>query len=96
MLRGRRNAARTRRIRRSVIKGLQRAPARGLGPPPLLIEAIGSDDSDPDAGHDPLADQPSGDSTDDFAALSTTGRAWVGNGPSWHCWSPPRPRSSAC
>ena len=32
------------------------------------------------AASDPLADQPSGDSTDDFAALSTNERGWVGNG----------------
>ena len=30
--------------------------------------------------HDPLADQPTGDSADDFAALTTTERGWVGNG----------------
>ena len=80
VLRGRRNAARTRRIRRSVIKGLQTPRREVWAHRRSLMEAIGSDDSDPDAGHDPLADQPSGDSTDDFAALSTTGRAWVGNG----------------
>ncbi len=81
VLRGRRNAARTRRIRRSVIKGLQTPRREVWAHRRSLMEALGSDDSgDPPAGHDPLADQPSGDSTDDFAALSTTGRAWVGNG----------------
>ncbi|MEQ4518892.1 glycosyltransferase family 2 protein [Pseudarthrobacter sp. B907] len=79
VLRGRRNAARTRRIRRSVIKGLQTPRREVWAHRRSLMEAIGSDDSEP-SGHDPLADQPSGDATDDFAALSTTGRAWVGNG----------------
>ena len=32
------------------------------------------------AGNDPLAEQPTGDSADDFAALTTSERGWVGNG----------------
>ncbi|WLQ05210.1 glycosyltransferase family 2 protein [Arthrobacter oryzae] len=81
VIRGRRDAARTRRIRRSVIKGLQTPRREVWAHRRSLIEALGSDDSDPDpARTDPLAEQPSGDSTDDFAALSTSERGWVGNG----------------
>ncbi|MCX6497743.1 MAG: glycosyltransferase family 2 protein [Arthrobacter sp.] len=81
VLRGRRNAARTRRIRRSVIKGLQTPRREVWAHRRSLMEALGSDDSgDLPSAHDPLAEQPSGDSTDDFAALSTTERGWVGNG----------------
>ena len=81
VIRGRRDAARTRRIRRSVIKGLQTPRREVWAHRRSLIEALGSDDSDSDAARtDPLAEQPSGDSTDDFAALSTSERGWVGNG----------------
>ncbi|MET3810805.1 GT2 family glycosyltransferase [Arthrobacter sp. UYEF3] len=81
VLRGRRNAARTRRIRRSVIKGLQTPRREVWAHRRSLMEALGSDDSgDSRSAHDALAEQPSGDSTDDFAALSTTERGWVGNG----------------
>jgi GT2 family glycosyltransferase len=81
VIRGRRDAARTRRIRRSVIKGLQTPRREVWAHRRSLIEALGSDDSDSDAARpDPLTEQPSGDSTDDFAALSTSERGWVGNG----------------
>ncbi|WP_346959506.1 glycosyltransferase family 2 protein [uncultured Arthrobacter sp.] len=80
VFRGRRNAARTRRIRRSVIKGLQTPRREVWAHRRSLMEALGSDDAGDAAGHDLLADQPSGDSTDDFAALGTTERGWVGNG----------------
>ena len=46
-----------------------------------LMEAIGADDSgEALTGNHPLADQPTGDSADDFAALTTSERGWVGNG----------------
>ena len=81
VVRGRRNAARTRRIRRSVIKGLQTPRREVWAHRRSLIEALGADDSAENlAGNDPLADQPTGDSADDFAALTTSERGWVGNG----------------
>lgn len=81
VIRGRREAARTRRIRRSVIKGLQTPRREVWSHRRSLIEALGSDDSSGDAARiDPLAEQPSGDSADDFAALTTSERGWVGNG----------------
>ncbi len=81
VVRGRRNAARTRRIRRSVIKGLQTPRREVWAHRRSLMEALGSDDSSDDAASDELlAEHPSGDSTDDFAALGTTRRGWVGNG----------------
>lgn len=80
VVRGRRDAARTRRIRRSVIKGLQTPRREVWAHRRSLIEALGSDDSGDAARTDPLAEQPSGDSTDDFAALTTSERGWVGNG----------------
>ncbi|MEC5182225.1 glycosyltransferase [Arthrobacter sp. CG_A4] len=81
VVRGRRNAARTRRIRRSVIKGLQ-APRREVwAHRRSLMEALGSDGSSEGlSGQDPQDEQPSGDSADDFAALTTSERSWVGNG----------------
>jgi GT2 family glycosyltransferase len=80
VVRARRAAARTRRIRRSVIRKLQ-TPRRDVwNHRRSLIEALGADDSSDGLAHDPLADQPSGDSADDFAALTTTERGWVGNG----------------
>ena len=81
VIRGRRNAARTRRIRRSVIKGLQTPRREVWAHRRSLMEAIGADDSgEPLTGNHPLADQPTGDSADDFAALTTSERGWVGNG----------------
>ena len=81
VIRGRRNAARTRRIRRSVIKGLQTPRREVWAHRRSLMEAIGADDSgEPLTANHPLADQPTGDSADDFAALTTSERGWVGNG----------------
>ncbi len=81
VIRGRRNAARTRRIRRSVIKGLQTPRREVWAHRRSLMEALGADDSgDGLTGNDPLAEQPTGDSADDFAALTTSERGWVGNG----------------
>lgn len=81
VIRGRRDAARTRRIRRSVIRGLQTPRREVWSHRRSLMEALGADDrSAGPSGHDPLAEQPSGDSADDFAALTTSGRGWAGNG----------------
>jgi GT2 family glycosyltransferase len=80
VVRGRRNAARTRRIRRSVIKGLQTPRREVWAHRRSLMEALGADDAGAGlTGHE-LADQPSGDSAQDFAALATSERGWVGNG----------------
>jgi GT2 family glycosyltransferase len=79
--RARRTAAGTRRIRRSVIRKLQTPRREVWNHRRSLMEALGSDNPSGDGlEHDPLADQPSGDSADDFAALTTTERGWVGNG----------------
>ncbi|MBD1543318.1 glycosyltransferase family 2 protein, partial [Arthrobacter sp. IA7] len=81
LARGRRNAARTRRVRRSVVKALQTERREVWGHRRSLMEAFGADDAraSEDRNH-PLEEQPSGDSTDDFAALSTNERGWAGNG----------------
>jgi GT2 family glycosyltransferase len=80
VIRGRRTAARTRRIRRSVMKGLQTPRREVWAHRRSLIEALGADDlGDGLTGPDPLADQPTGDA-DDFAAIATPERGWVGNG----------------
>lgn len=81
VFRGRRNAARTRRIRRSVINGLQTPRREVWAHRRSLMEALGADDSGEGlTGNDALAEQPTGDSADDFAALTTSERGWVGNG----------------
>lgn len=81
VFRGRRNAARTRRVRRSVVNALQTERREVWGHRRSLMESLGADDAQSgDSGNDSLADQPSGDSTNDFAALSTSERGWVGNG----------------
>ncbi|MEO8282071.1 MAG: glycosyltransferase, partial [Pseudarthrobacter sp.] len=81
LAKSRRTAASTRRIRRSVIRNLQ-TPRRDVwNHRRSLIEALGADKSTADGlVQDPLADQPTGDSSDDFAALTTTERGWVGAG----------------
>ena len=81
MAKARRTAASTRRIRRSVIQKLQ-TPRRDVwSHRRSLMEALGADKSPADGlVHDPLANQPTGDSADDFAALTTTERGWVGTG----------------
>ena len=81
VVRGRRDAARTRGGRRAGCQGRQSPPPEVWAHRRSLIEALGADDQDADpARTDPLAEQPSGDSTDDFAALTTSDRGWVGNG----------------
>ncbi|WP_256214306.1 glycosyltransferase [Arthrobacter sp. ov118] len=80
VVRGRRNAARTRRVRRSVMKGLQTPRREVWAHRRSLIEALGADDFGSGlANPDPLADQPTGDA-DDFAAIATADRGWVGGG----------------
>ncbi len=77
----RKSARQTRRIRRSVIRKLQTPRREVWSHRRSLMEAIGSDNSaDDDLEQDPLAHQPTGDAADDFAALATTKRGWVGNG----------------
>lgn len=81
VVRARRAARQTRRIRRSVIRKLQTPRREVWSHRRSLLEAIGSDGSQAeDLEHDPLAHQPTGDAADDFAALATTRRGWVGNG----------------
>ncbi|WP_354242868.1 glycosyltransferase family 2 protein [Arthrobacter sp. UYEF20] len=80
VIRGRRNAARTRRIRRSVIKGLQTPRREVWAHRRSLMEALGADDAGEALTGHGLAEQPSGDAADDFAALATSERGWVGNG----------------
>ncbi|WP_457949068.1 glycosyltransferase [Pseudarthrobacter sp. alpha12b] len=77
----RRAAKRTRRIRRSVIRKLQTPRREVWSHRRSLMEALGSDGSTSDhLVQDPLAHQPTGDAADDFAALATSKRGWVGNG----------------
>ncbi|MDQ5861195.1 MAG: glycosyltransferase, partial [Actinomycetota bacterium] len=77
----RRTAVNTRRIRRSVIKKLQTPRREVWNHRRSLMEALGADNSTADGlVHDPLADQPTGDSSDDFAALTTRERGWMGTG----------------
>ncbi|MDP9986812.1 GT2 family glycosyltransferase [Arthrobacter oryzae] len=77
----RRTAKRSRRIRRSVIRKLQTPRREVWSHRRSLMEALGSDGSGADhLVQDPLANQPTGDAADDFAALATTKRGWVGNG----------------
>lgn len=79
--RARRTAKRTRRIRRSVIRKLQTPRREVWSHRRSLMEALGSDGSGADhLVQDPLAHQPTGDAADDFAALATSKRGWVGNG----------------
>ncbi|PNI07816.1 glycosyl transferase [Arthrobacter sp. AFG7.2] len=77
----RRSARQTRRIRRSVIRKLQTPRREVWSHRRSLMEAIGADNSPADElEQDPLAHQPTGDASDDFAALARTKRGWVGNG----------------
>ncbi|MFJ4285896.1 glycosyltransferase [Paenarthrobacter nicotinovorans] len=77
--RGRRVAARTRRVHRSVVRGLQTPTREVRAHRRSLLEAIRpGEDSQPSS--DLLAPEPSGDAADDFAALATNERGWVGTG----------------
>ncbi|MDQ0851154.1 hypothetical protein QFZ65_003092 [Arthrobacter sp. B3I9] len=63
-----------------MIKGLQTPRREVWAHRRSLIEALGADDVlEGTAGHG-LAEQPSGDSDQDFAALATPERGWVGSG----------------
>ncbi|MFE8886670.1 glycosyltransferase [Pseudarthrobacter enclensis] len=75
------SARQTRRIRRSVIRKLQTPRREVWSHRRSLMEALGPDTNPADElEQDPLAHQPSGDTSDDFAALATRKRGWVGNG----------------
>ncbi|MGJ3189782.1 glycosyltransferase family 2 protein [Paenarthrobacter sp. FR1] len=76
---GRRVAARTRRVHRSVVRGLQTPTREVRANRRSLLEAIRPSDETP-AVSDLLAPEPSGDAADDFAALATNERGWVGTG----------------
>ncbi len=81
VMRARANARKSRRIRRSVIRKLQTPRREVWSHRRSLMEALGSDGSTGDhLEQDPLANQPTGDAADDFAALATSKRGWVGNG----------------
>ncbi|MFK0040941.1 glycosyltransferase [Paenarthrobacter sp. NPDC090517] len=77
--RGRRVAARTRRVHRSVVRGLQTPMREVRNNRRSLLEAIRPAEETP-AVSDLLAPEPSGDAADDFAALATNERGWVGTG----------------
>jgi len=77
--RGRRVAARTRRVHRSVVRGLQTPTREVRANRRSLLEAIRPAEESP-ASSDLLAPEPSGDATDDFTALATNERGWVGTG----------------
>ncbi|UVJ40701.1 glycosyltransferase [Arthrobacter sp. CJ23] len=79
VLRARRAAARTRRVQRSVIRGLQTPYREVRAHRRSLLETIGLGDDSPSVS-DLLAPEPSGDAMDDFASLATKERGWVGNG----------------
>ncbi len=77
--RGRRTAAKTRRVHRSVVRGLQTPTREVRANRRSLLEAIRpADDAAPVS--DLLSPEPSGDAADDFAALATNERGWVGTG----------------
>ncbi|MCT9868872.1 glycosyltransferase family 2 protein [Paenarthrobacter aurescens] len=77
--RGRRVAAATRRVHRSVVRGLQTSTREVRANRRSLLEAIRPSDETA-AVSDLLAPEPSGDAADDFAALATNERGWVGTG----------------
>lgn len=79
--RSRRSAAKTRRIHRAVIRKLQTPRREVWNHRRSLMEAIGAEGSPADRfGSDLLSEQPSGDSADDFVALTTPDRGWSGTG----------------
>ncbi|BCW44125.1 glycosyltransferase [Arthrobacter sp. StoSoilB5] len=77
--RGRRTAARTRRVHRSVVRGLQTSSREVRANRRSLLEAIRPSE-ETSVASDLLAPEPSGDASDDFAALATNERGWVGTG----------------
>ncbi|MFJ5955537.1 glycosyltransferase [Paenarthrobacter sp. NPDC092416] len=79
VVRARRVAAKTRRVHRSVVRGLQKPSREVRANRRSLLEAIRPGEDSP-AVSDLLAPEPSGDAADDFAALATNERGWVGTG----------------
>ncbi|WP_347110334.1 glycosyltransferase family 2 protein [Paenarthrobacter sp. S56] len=77
--RARKQAARTRRLHRGVVRGLQKSSREVRAHRRSLLEAIRPGD-DPGEVTDLLAPEPSGDATDDFTALATNERGWAGTG----------------
>lgn len=83
LFRGRRAAARTRRVHRSVVRGLQTPRREVWAHRRSLVEAVGVDDEDSAEGlstPELLGSEPNGDAGDDFAALATKERGWIGTG----------------
>lgn len=84
MLRGRRVAAQTRKVRRSVIRGLQTSRREVWAHRRSLVETVGVDEDEdfqPERlSADLLNSEPTGDAGDDFAALVTKDRGWIGTG----------------
>ncbi|MEV7607031.1 glycosyltransferase [Paenarthrobacter sp. NPDC089322] len=79
VMRGRRTAARTRTVPRSLVRGLQTSSREVRASRRSLLEAIRPSEES-SAASDLLAPEPSGDAADDFAALATNERGWVGTG----------------
>ncbi|MGC7151021.1 glycosyltransferase family 2 protein [Paenarthrobacter ureafaciens] len=79
VVRSRRSASRTRSLHRTVVRGLQRSSREVRAHRRSLLEAIRPPEERQEVS-DLLAPEPSGDSTDDFAALATNERGWVGTG----------------
>ncbi|RNL58120.1 glycosyltransferase family 2 protein [Arthrobacter oryzae] len=80
VFRGRRSAARTRRIHRSVSKGLQTSRRDVWSHRRSLMEALRASDADGLPAPAPLAEEPNGGSGDDFAPLPEPARGWAGSG----------------
>ncbi len=80
VFRGRRSAAGTRRIHRSVVQGLQTSRRDVWSHRRSLMEALRAADIDPHAGSAPLVEEPNGGSGDDFALVHEPARGWAGSG----------------
>jgi len=84
LFRGRRTAAQSRKVRRSVIRGLQTSRREVWAHRRSLVEAVGVDEDEdflPERlSSDLLNSAPTGDAGDDFAALATKDRGWIGTG----------------
>ncbi|WP_120521963.1 glycosyltransferase family 2 protein [Arthrobacter celericrescens] len=84
LFRGRQAAAQTRKVRRSVIRGLQTSRREVWAHRRSLVEAVGVDEDEdfqPERLSSSLMNsEPTGDAGDDFAALATKDRGWIGTG----------------
>ncbi|WP_115788476.1 glycosyltransferase [Arthrobacter silvisoli] len=84
LFRGRKAAAQTRKVRRSVIRGLQTSRREVWAHRRSLVEAVGVDEDEDfqpaRLSADLLNSEPTGDAGDDFAALATKDRGWIGTG----------------